>query len=76
MLWLLAYLIVGMLYVSITTYPIVRKVAQQYKNDDVYLIATFIISIAFIICLIPFWIIILTFDIAKLFYKWRGKLHE
>ncbi|EMY5507925.1 hypothetical protein V8T57_004443 [Bacillus wiedmannii] len=73
MLWLLVYLIVGMLYVSITTYPIMRKVAQQYKDKDAYIIATFFVSLVFIICLTPFWMIILTLDIAKLFYKWRDK---
>ncbi|WP_254905543.1 hypothetical protein [Bacillus thuringiensis] len=40
------------------------------------MIATIIISIAAIFFLIPFWIILLAFDVAKFFYKWRGKLHE
>ncbi|EEK59179.1 hypothetical protein [Bacillus toyonensis] len=45
-------------------------------DDAVWLIATIVISIAVIFFLIPFWIILLALDIAKLFYKQRGKLHE
>ncbi|PED84308.1 hypothetical protein CON65_02415 [Bacillus pseudomycoides] len=76
MLWLLAYLIVGLLYTTIRLYPSICKVAQKNMDDAVWLIATIVISIAAIFFLIPFWIILLAFDVAKFFYKWRGKLHE
>lgn len=69
MLWLLTYFIVGMIYVSIAIYPNARKTAQQKKDDDEHLIATFIISLVLIACLTPFWIVLMAFGIAKLFHK-------
>ncbi|MFD0768859.1 hypothetical protein ACFQZ1_08025 [Bacillus sp. CGMCC 1.60114] len=50
MLWIFSYLIVGMIYVSITMYPNARKVAQQNKDDDEHLIATFMMSLVIIVC--------------------------
>ncbi|HFK1441816.1 hypothetical protein [Bacillus cereus] len=76
MLWLLAYLIVGLLYTTIRLYPSICEVAYKNVDDAVWLIATIVISIVAIFFLIPFWIILLALDIAKLFYKQRGKLHE
>ncbi|NSL65373.1 hypothetical protein [Bacillus toyonensis] len=76
MLWLLAYLIVGLLYTTIKLYPSICGVAQKNIDDAVWLIATIIISIVVIFFLIPFWRILLAFDVAKFFYKLRDKLHE
>ncbi|WP_353053518.1 hypothetical protein [Bacillus thuringiensis] len=72
MLMIVAYLIIGLLYSSFTMYPVARDVGQQKKHDGVYIVSTFIISIVFAICLAPFWIILVGFDLAKLFYKWKN----
>ncbi|EOO30884.1 hypothetical protein IIU_04824 [Bacillus cereus VD133] len=76
MIGVFTYLIVGLLYTTFKLYPATCEVAQKNIDDAVWLIATIIISIAAIFFLIPFWIIMLAFDVAKFFYKWRGKLHE
>ncbi|PEQ03703.1 hypothetical protein [Bacillus toyonensis] len=76
MIGVFTYLIVGLLYTTIKLYPSIREVAQKNIDDAVCLIATIIISIVVIFFLIPFWIILLAFDVAKFFYKWRGNLHE
>lgn len=76
MIGVFTYLIVGLLYTTLRLYPSICDVAQKNVGDAVWLIATVVISIAFIFFLIPFWIILLALDIARLFYKWRGKLHE
>ncbi|HHI3604937.1 TPA: hypothetical protein QCU10_001456 [Bacillus anthracis] len=73
MMMILGYLIIGLLYSSITMYPVARDVGQRKKHDGVYIVSTFIISIAFAICLAPFWIILLGFNIAKWFYKWKNR---
>ncbi|EOO57083.1 hypothetical protein IKE_06438 [Bacillus cereus VD196] len=75
-MWLLAYLIVGLLYTTIRLYPSICEVAYKNVDDAVWLIVTIVISIAVIFILTPFWITLLALDIAKLFYKRRGKLHE
>lgn len=76
MIGVFTYLIVGLLYTTIRLYPSICEVAQKHVNDVVWLMATIVISFAFIFLLTPFWIILFAFDIAKLFYKRRGKLHE
>ncbi|WP_426940548.1 hypothetical protein ACQCPO_13390 [Bacillus mycoides] len=76
MIGVFIYLIVGMLYTTLRLYPSICEVAQKNIDDAVWLITTIIISIAVIFFLIPFWIILLAFDVAKFFYKCRGKLHE
>ncbi|EOO19732.1 MULTISPECIES: hypothetical protein [Bacillus cereus group] len=76
MIGVFTYLIVGLLYTTLRLYPSICKVAYKNVDDVVWLIATIVISIVVIFFLIPFWIILLALDIAKLFYKWRGKLHE
>ncbi|MGH0434770.1 hypothetical protein ACQVOM_10945 [Bacillus basilensis] len=73
MMMILAYLIIGLLYSSITMYPVARDVGQRKKHDGLYIVSTFIISIAFAICLGPFWIILVGFNVAKLFYKWKNR---
>lgn len=73
MMMILAYLIIGVLYISITMHPVARDVAQRKKHDDVHIVSTFIISIAFIICLSPFWLILVGFDVAKMYYKWKHR---
>ncbi|KAA0746001.1 hypothetical protein DN389_10550 [Bacillus sp. AY3-1] len=76
MIGVFTYFIVGLLYTTLRLYPSICDVAQNNIDDAVWLIATILISIAVIFFLIPFWIILLALDIAKMFYKWRGKLHE
>ncbi|MEM5607730.1 hypothetical protein AAHH76_12280 [Bacillus toyonensis] len=75
-MWILAYLIVGLLYTTIRLYPSIRDVAQKNVDDAVWLIATIVITITVIFLLSPFWYVLFGFDVAKFFYKWRGKLHE
>ncbi|HFK1403004.1 TPA: hypothetical protein ACGXK1_005058 [Bacillus cereus] len=70
---ILAYLIIGLLYSSIIMYPVARDVGQRKKHDGVYIVSTFIISIVFAICLAPFWIILLGFNIAKRYYTWKNR---
>lgn len=65
MIMILAYLIIGLLYNSITMYPVARDVGQRKKHDGVYIVSTFIISIIFAICLAPFWIILLGFKYSE-----------
>ncbi|MGE1105892.1 hypothetical protein ACQJ2X_07565 [Bacillus wiedmannii] len=36
MIMILAYLIIGLLYSSITMYPVARDVGQRKKHDGVY----------------------------------------
>ncbi|MDD0821567.1 hypothetical protein J8Y17_10465 [Bacillus cereus] len=69
LLWGSIYYLIGIIFVSFTVYPITRDIALKNKEDNVYMVATFIISLAFIICLAPFWIILLFFKIAKLINK-------
>lgn len=76
MIGVFTYLIVGLLYTTIRLYPSICEVAYKNVDDAVWLIATFVISIAVILFLILFWIILFALDIAKLFYKRGGKLHE
>ncbi|MED1023352.1 hypothetical protein [Bacillus mycoides] len=73
MMWILTYLIIGLLYSSITMYPVARDVAHRKKHDNVYLVSTFIISIVLIIVFSPLWIILAGFDVAKMFYKWKNR---
>ncbi|UNT68415.1 hypothetical protein IQ781_23630 [Bacillus sp. N447-1] len=70
---ILTYLIIGFLYSSIAMYPVARDVGQRKKHDGVHIVSTFIISIVFAICLAPLWIILLGFNIAKLFYRWKNR---
>ncbi|PES17531.1 hypothetical protein CN501_08300 [Bacillus cereus] len=76
MIGIFTYLIVGLLYTTLSLYQSICEVVQKNMYGTVRLIATIVISIAVIFFLISFWILLLAFDIAKLFYKWRGKLHE
>ncbi|MGG2935163.1 hypothetical protein ABEO66_13785 [Bacillus pacificus] len=71
MLWILAYLMVGLLYTTIRLYPSIRKTALEKVDDVVWVIATIIISIVVIFLLTPFWYALFGFDVAKFFYK-RG----
>ncbi|PGB05371.1 hypothetical protein COL96_28395 [Bacillus toyonensis] len=73
MIGVFTYLIVGLLYTTIRLYPSIREVAYKNVDDAVWLIATIVISIVVILFLIPFWMILFALDIAKLFYKRRGK---
>ncbi|PEQ59627.1 hypothetical protein CN470_21435 [Bacillus cereus] len=76
MIGVFTYFIVSLLYTTIRLYPSICDVGQRNVNDVVWLIATIVISFVFIFLLTPFWIILLTLNIAKLFYKRRDKLHE
>lgn len=69
LLWGSIYYLIGIIFVSFTVYPIARDIALKNKEDNVYIVAAFIISLAFIICLAPFWIILIFFKIAKLIHK-------
>ncbi|MBW3490796.1 hypothetical protein [Bacillus sp. FDAARGOS_1420] len=71
MLWLLAYLIVGMVYVSVHMRPILHKTLKEEEGDEE---GEAIAVTLIIICLFtPLWPVFLTFRVIKLFSKKTGK---
>ncbi|PDM38677.1 hypothetical protein CMV37_00465 [Bacillus cereus] len=69
MLWISAYLIVGLLYATIRLYPAIRTTIMEKVDDVVWMIVTIIISIIIIFLLTPFWYGLFAFDVAKFFYE-------
>ncbi|MDT3496110.1 hypothetical protein NLU03_17280 [Bacillus toyonensis] len=56
MVWLLAYLIVVLLFTTIRLYPSICEIAYKNVDDTVILLS-------------PFWYVLFGFDVAKFFYE-------
>ncbi|AMR04587.1 hypothetical protein [Bacillus thuringiensis] len=66
MLWLLAYLIVGMVYATFDVHSAVRKEIEKDKEN----VNTTVVSALITICIFTvIWPVLLTFNIANWFYK-------
>lgn len=68
MTWVLWYLAIGMVYSTISAYPIFRKYAIQNQSN---IVNTFLATILVICTVTPFWIFFLIFGVCSLFYKGR-----
>ncbi|PEC00403.1 hypothetical protein [Bacillus cereus] len=69
MLWLLAYLIVGMVYSTFDVHSAVRKEIEKDKEN----VNITIVSALITICIFTvIWPVLLTFNIANWFHKKKG----
>ncbi|MBY7110371.1 hypothetical protein ILT06_05430 [Bacillus sp. 17RED48] len=69
MLWLLTYLIVGMVYISFGMHSTVRKLLKDDKGDSNQEMITIAVML-FLICIFtPVWPALVTMRIAGKFYK-------
>ncbi|EJR56723.1 hypothetical protein IIO_05253 [Bacillus cereus VD115] len=73
MLWLLAYLIVGMIYVSFGMHSTVRKMLKDNEGDSNQEMIAIVVML-FLICIFtPVWPALVTMKIAGMFYKRKIK---
>ncbi|MGH1297186.1 hypothetical protein [Bacillus pretiosus] len=73
MLWLLAYLTVGMIYISFGMHSTVRKLIKDNKGDPNQEMITIAVML-FLICIFtPVWPALVTMRIAGKFYKNKVK---
>ncbi|MEM5644725.1 hypothetical protein AAHH72_05480 [Bacillus cereus] len=73
MLWLLAYLIIGMVYVSFGMHANVRRLLKEDKGDPNKEMITIVVML-FLICIFtPVWPTLVTMRIAGKFYKNKVK---
>lgn len=76
MLWLLAYLIVGMVYISFGMHSTVRKLLKDDKGNPSQEMITIAVML-FLICIFtPVWPALVTMRIAGMFYKKKVKEWE
>ncbi|PFJ15336.1 hypothetical protein COD67_14325 [Bacillus cereus] len=69
MLWLLAYLIVGMVYISSGMYSTARKLLKDDKGDSSQEMITIAVML-FLICIFtPVWPALVTMKIAGKFHR-------
>lgn len=69
MLWLLAYLIVGMVYVSFGMHANVRRLLKEDKGNPNKEMITIVVML-FLICIFtPVWPALVTMRIAGMFHK-------
>lgn len=69
MLWLLAYLIIGMVYVSFGMHANVRRLLKEDKGDPNKEMITIIVTLVFICIFTPIWPALVTMNIAGKFHK-------
>ncbi|MDF9632582.1 hypothetical protein [Bacillus cereus] len=69
MLWLLAYLIVGMIYVSFGMQPALRKMLKEEEGDNKQEAITIVVMLLVVVIFTPVWPALVTTRIAGLFYK-------
>ncbi|CUB59072.1 hypothetical protein BN2127_JRS10_04762 [Bacillus subtilis] len=73
MLWLLTYLIVGMVYISFGMHSTVRKLLKDDKGDSDQEMITIAVML-FLICIFtPVWPALVTMRIVGKFYKNKVK---
>ncbi|MGH0487456.1 hypothetical protein ACQVPJ_24090 [Bacillus mycoides] len=72
MLWLLAYLVVGMAYISFGMQPALRKMLKE--EGDTKQVAITIVVMFLVICIFtPVWPALVTMKIAGKFHKKKDK---
>ncbi|AIE31570.1 hypothetical protein P9W99_18110 [Bacillus cereus] len=73
MLWLLGYLIVGMIYVSFGMQPALRKMLKEEEGDTKQEAITIVVMLLVIGIFTPVWPALVTMKIAGVFYKNKYK---
>ncbi|MED3542039.1 hypothetical protein ABEX53_07715 [Bacillus toyonensis] len=73
MLWLLTYLIIGMVYVSFGMHVNVRRLLKEDKGDPNKEMITIVVTLVLICIFTPVWPALVTMRIAGIFYKKRVK---
>ncbi|MED3089959.1 hypothetical protein [Bacillus toyonensis] len=69
MLWVLGYLIVGMVYVSVQMRPILHKMLKEEEGDEKGEAITMAVALIIICLFTPVWPVFLTFRVIKLCSK-------
>ncbi|HFJ9286767.1 TPA: hypothetical protein ACGW44_004704 [Bacillus toyonensis] len=69
MLWILAYLVVGMVYVSLGMQSSLRKVLKEEEGDTEQEAITIVVMFLVICIFTPVWPALVTMRIAGKFYK-------
>ncbi|BAR83154.1 hypothetical protein P4V71_24845 [Bacillus thuringiensis] len=73
MMWLLAYLIVGMIYISFGMQPALREALNNIEGDSGKEIITIVVTL-FLICIFtPVWPALVTLKIVTKFNKYVSK---
>ncbi|PGY90219.1 hypothetical protein [Bacillus thuringiensis] len=72
MLWLLGYLIVGMVYASVQMRPTLHKILKEEEGDEKGEAITIAVALIIICLFTPLWPVLLTFRVIKLCSKGRG----
>ncbi|MGG0257959.1 hypothetical protein ABEY48_10795 [Bacillus mycoides] len=73
MMWLLAYLIVGMIYISFGMQPALREALNDIEGDSGKEIITIVVTL-FLICIFtPVWPALVTLKIVTKFNKYVSK---
>lgn len=73
MMWILAYLIVGMIYVSFGMQPVLRKSLKDIEGESDKESITIVVML-FLICIFtPVWPALVTMKIVSKFNKYEGK---
>ncbi|MGF9830947.1 hypothetical protein ABEX57_19115 [Bacillus anthracis] len=73
MMWILAYLIVGMIYVSFGMQPVLRKSLKDIGGESDKEIVTIVVTL-FLICIFtPVWPALVTMKIVSKCNKYVGK---
>ncbi|MGH1093099.1 hypothetical protein ACQVUB_26760 [Bacillus mycoides] len=73
MLWLLAYLIVGMMYVSFGMQPALRKMLKEEEGDTKQEAITIVVMLLVICIFTPVWPALVTMKITGKFHKKKDK---
>ncbi|WP_420974315.1 hypothetical protein [Bacillus thuringiensis] len=69
MLWVLGYLIVGMVYTSVYMRSILHKALKEEKGDEKGEAIVIVVVLLLICFFTPLWPMFLTFRVIKLFSK-------
>ena len=72
MLWLLAYIIIGMVYASVQMLPILQKVLKEEEGDEKGEAITIAVALIIICLFTPLWPMLLTFRLIKLCSRGSG----
>ncbi|EKS8367468.1 hypothetical protein [Bacillus thuringiensis] len=72
MLWVLGYWIVGLVGMSIMLQPVLRRIAEECKDDSARIGIASLVIIILICVLTPLWPAFLTVKVIKLCSKWSG----
>ncbi|WP_186323974.1 hypothetical protein [Bacillus thuringiensis] len=68
MLWLLVYMIMGMMYASVQMLPILQKVLKEEDGDEKGEAITIVVALILFCLLTSLWPAFLTFKVIKLGY--------